>query len=96
MNLSSYIFLTIQFELLFYIIEIDDIMMIFVYVFQKEAHFEWVAEYEKTIKELATEVFDNLGADQEITLNIAVNRLGEFLETMKNNLDGLTKLVLNL
>lgn len=86
-----YRFLTIQILQLFCTDRDECYNILF---FQHQAHFEWVVGYEKLLEELALEVFDTLGVNDKASLDIAVNRLEEFLEDLGNNVDTLVKEVL--
>ncbi|XP_022160271.1 uncharacterized protein LOC111026480 [Myzus persicae] len=63
-------------------------------VVKHNAHFEWVTEYENTIKQLSAEVFDTLGVqDSGSTLDIAVKGLDGFQGNLKSLMDALVKQV---
>ncbi|KAE9535703.1 hypothetical protein AGLY_007604 [Aphis glycines] len=52
-------------------------------VVKHNTHFEWVTEYENTIKKLASEVFDTLGVNNGSALDIAVKGLDGFQANLK-------------
>ena len=62
-------------------------------VVKHNPHFEWVTEYENTIKQLASEVFDTLGVDDGSRLDIVVKGLDGFQATLKTLMDALVKQV---
>lgn len=63
-------------------------------VVKHNTHFEWVTEYENTIKQLSSEVFDTLGVqDEGRTLDVAVKGLDGFQGDLKSLMDALVKQV---
>ncbi|XP_050434937.1 uncharacterized protein LOC126842096 [Adelges cooleyi] len=48
-------------------------------------HFEWIKDYESSIKKLTTEVFDTLGVTDESALNASVKRIEQQQEYLKNS-----------
>ncbi|XP_015369421.1 PREDICTED: uncharacterized protein LOC107165609 [Diuraphis noxia] len=63
-------------------------------VVKHNAHFEWVTEYENTIKQLSSEVFDTLIVkDEGKMLDIAVKGLDGFQGKLKSSMDALVKQV---
>lgn len=52
-----------------------------------------MTEYENTIKQLASEVFDTLGVNDESALEIAVKGLDGFQANLKTLMDALVKQV---
>ncbi|XP_060854602.1 uncharacterized protein LOC132932307 [Rhopalosiphum padi] len=62
-------------------------------VVKHNPHFEWVTEYENTIKQLASEVFDILGVVDGNKLDIVVKALDGFQADLKTSMDKLVKQV---
>lgn len=62
-------------------------------VVKHNPHFEWVTEYENTIKQLTSEVFDTLGVNDGSALDIAVKGLDGFQANLKTSMDALVKQV---
>jgi len=62
-------------------------------VVKHNLHFEWVTEYENAIKQLASEVFDTLGVDDENKLDIVVKGFDGFQANLKTLMDALVKQV---
>lgn len=50
---------------------------------QHSTHFEWVVEYESTLKKLISEVFENVGVEDEFSVNLTVKAVDNFQEYLK-------------
>ncbi|XP_050433385.1 uncharacterized protein LOC126841125 [Adelges cooleyi] len=62
---------------------------------KKDAYFEWVEDCEISLNKLTAQIFDDLGMDDEVSLNVGLERIDTFQEFKKNQIAAFAKKVVS-